>query len=158
MTNNDILRRIRFIKDFNDQEVIEIFSLGMLEVNRETISKWLKKDDHPDYVFINDKDFSSFLAGLIIKLRGRKNDEKIIIEEKLTNNIILRKLTIAFSIKSEEVIDILKLSNFRLGKSELSAFFRKPTHKNYRDCKSQILRNFLKGLQIRDCEEISIKD
>jgi len=66
MTNNDILRRIRFIKDFNDQEVIEIFSLGMLEVNRETISKWLKKDDHPDYLFIKDVQFAQFLNGLII--------------------------------------------------------------------------------------------
>ena len=35
-----------------------------------------------------------------------------------------------------------------IGKSELSAFFRKVDHKNYRECRDQVLRNFLKGLQL----------
>lgn len=155
MTNNDILRRIRYIKNFSDSEMIEIFSFADCIVSRENLSNWLKKDDHPDYIFIDDKKLATYLTGLIIKLRGKRDDSSIIIEEKLTNNIILRKLTIAFNIKSEEVIEILKLVNFRIGKSELSAFFRKPGHKNYRECKSQVLRNFLQGLQTKHRDNIS---
>ncbi|WP_413540186.1 DUF1456 family protein [Marinobacter sp. BSs20148] len=36
---------------------------------------------------------------------------------------------------------------FQLSNHELSALFRKPGNKNYRECKDQILRNFLLGLQ-----------
>ncbi|MCK5433009.1 MAG: DUF1456 family protein, partial [Gammaproteobacteria bacterium] len=32
---------------------------------------------------------------------------------------------------------------------ELSAFFRKPGHKHYRNCQDQVLRKFLKGLQLK---------
>jgi uncharacterized protein YehS (DUF1456 family) len=57
------------------------------------------------------------------------------------------KLKIALNLKAEDVLEILGLADFRLSKHELSAFFRKPGHKHYRECKDQILRNFLNGLQ-----------
>jgi uncharacterized protein YehS (DUF1456 family) len=47
------------------------------------------------------------------------------------------------------VLAVLELANFRMSKHELSAFFRKPGHKHYRECKDQILRNFLAGLQVQ---------
>ena len=65
------------------------------------------------------------------------------------NNIILRKLKIALDLKAEDLVDILQLADFRMSKSELSAFFRKPGHKHYRECKDQVLRNFLKGMQLK---------
>ena len=71
------------------------------------------------------------------------------IEKRLTNNIILKKLKIALDMKAEDVIGALEIANFRIGKSELSAFFRKPKHKHYRVCKDQILRNFIHGLQMQ---------
>jgi hypothetical protein len=43
----------------------------------------------------------------------------------------------------------MELANFRLSKHELSAFFRKAGHKNHRECKDQVLRNFLKGMQLK---------
>ena len=43
----------------------------------------------------------------------------------------------------------MALADFPLGKHELSAFFRKPDHKHYRVCQDQILRNFLKGVQLK---------
>ena len=153
VTNNDILRRLRFIENINNFEVASIFKLSHLCVDEGTIHKWLQKDDHPDYLFINDEDFSLFLNGLITKYRGAKEDSPLIPEKKLTNNIVLKKIIIAYSLKSDEVIEILKLADFRIGKSELSAFFRKADHKNYRECKSQILRNFLMGLQIKKSQK-----
>jgi len=70
-------------------------------------------------------------------------------EQRLTNNIIFRKLKIALNLKAEDILEIMKLAGIRISKHELSAFFRKPDHKNYRECKDQILRNFLKGVQIK---------
>jgi len=43
----------------------------------------------------------------------------------------------------------LALADLKISKHELSAFFRRPDHKHYRTCKDQILRNFLKGLQLK---------
>ena len=63
--------------------------------------------------------------------------------------LIFMKLKIALSLKAEDVMAILELADFKISKHELSAFFRKPDHKHYRDCKDQILRNFLKGLQLK---------
>lgn len=49
-------------------------------------------------------------------------------------------------LRDDEIVDILKLADFKISKSELSAFFRKDNHPNYRECGDQVLRNFLNGL------------
>jgi len=59
------------------------------------------------------------------------------------------KLKIALNLKAEEVLAIIELAGFAMSKHELSAFFRKPGHKHYRTCHDQILRNFLKGVQLK---------
>ena len=66
----------------------------------------------------------------------------------LTNNDILKKLRVALELRDEDVIKILKLSDFEIGKTELSALFRKEDHPNYKPCGDQLLRNFLNGLVI----------
>lgn len=66
----------------------------------------------------------------------------------MTNNDILKKLRVALSLKDDDIIHILSLVNFRVTKTELSAFFRKEDHPNYKECGDQILRNFLNGLVI----------
>lgn len=150
MVNNDVLRKMRYILDYGDKKMIETFLLGGVVVNREKVSNWLKKDDDPDYLVLKDFELASFLNGVITQKRGKKEGAAPVAEDKLTNNITFKKIIIAFSLKSEEVIEVLKLADLTVGKPELSAFFRKPTHKNYRECKAQILRNFLMGLQIKE--------
>lgn len=66
----------------------------------------------------------------------------------MTNNDILKKLRVALSLKDEDIMHILSLVDFRVTKTELSAFFRKEDHPNYKECGDQILRNFLNGLVI----------
>lgn len=149
MTNNDILRRVRYILNFNDSEMLDICALADMKVSKEQMGQWLKKDDDPEYEPCKSIELASFLNGLISEKRGKKEGETPKPEKNLTNNIILRKLMIAFSLKSEDVIEILGFADLRISKHELSAFFRKPEHKNYRECKAQILRNFLMGLQIK---------
>jgi len=149
VTNNDILRRIRYIFDFDDAGVINIFSLADLNVTRDEISGWLKKDDDPAIRNLSDKQLAIFLNGLINLKRGKKEGDQHSPENNLSNNIIFRKLKIALDLKAEEVLGILELSGFHLSNHELSAFFRKKGHKHYRECKDQVLRNFLQGLQLK---------
>ncbi|MDT8370981.1 MAG: DUF1456 family protein [Gammaproteobacteria bacterium] len=148
MTNNDVLRRIRYTFDFSDAKMIALFKLAEVDVSREQISNWLKKEDDPDYQNCPDKQLAIFLNGLINDMRGKKEGPQVEPEKKLTNNIIFRKLTIALNLQAEDTLEILELADLRISKHELSAFFRKPDHKHYRQCKDQVLRNFLFGMQL----------
>ena len=154
MTNNDILRRLRYIFDFNDLKMINLFGLANLEVTRGQVSDWLKREDDQAYKNCTDTQLAFFLNGLIIDKRGKKDGPQPKPEKRLTNNIIFRKLRIALDLKADDVLEIMALANLRISKHELSAFFRKPDHKHYRDCKDQILRNFLKGIQIKYRDQI----
>lgn len=147
MTNNDILRRIRYIFDLNDSKMIELFASADYEVTRAEISDWLKKEDDADFQKFNDLRLAIFLNGFINDRRGKKEGPQPKPEKRLSNNIIFRKLRIALNLKDEDILAILQLAGLTMSKHELSAFFRKPDHKNYRECKDQVLRNFLTGLQ-----------
>jgi len=148
MINNDVLRRVRYIFDFNDAKMIAIFAMADDTVTREQVSSWLKKEEDPDYQKLSDMRLAIFLNGLINDKRGKKDGPQHEPEKRLTNNIIFMKLKIALNLKAEDVLDMMNLAEFRMSKHELSALFRKSDHKHYRECKDQILRNFLKGLQL----------
>jgi len=149
MTNNDILRRLRYTFDFSDKKMMKLFSLADLEVTRTEISDWLKKDDDDDYKQLFDKELATFLNGFINDRRGKKDGEQPIPEKRLNNNIILRKLKIALNLKDEGILEILELVGMQLSKHELSALFRNPKQSQYRKCREQILRNFIHGMQVK---------
>jgi uncharacterized protein YehS (DUF1456 family) len=149
MNNNDVLRRTRYTFNFDDSKMMAVFGLGGLEVTRTEISDWLKKDDDPDYQQCSDQQLATFLNGLIIDKRGKKDGPQPEPEKQLSNNIVFRKLKIALNLQADEVLSLVNQADFRISKHELSAFFRKPGHKHYRECKDQVLRNFLKGMQLK---------
>ena len=66
----------------------------------------------------------------------------------LTNNDILKKLRVALKFRDDDIIEILMLVDYKISKSELGAFFRKPDHPKFMPLQDQILRNFLNGLII----------
>ena len=148
MTNNDVLRRIRYTFDFDDSKMMAVFGLAGPEVTRAQISDWLKKEDDPDYRKCSDLQLATFLNGLIVDKRGKKEGPQPEPETHLSNNIIFRKLRIALNLQADDVLKLVNRADFRISKHELSAFFRKPGHKHYRECKDQVLRNFLKGMQL----------
>ncbi len=149
MTNNDILRRVRYIFDFDDSKMIAVFGLADCKVTREQVSAWLKKDADPALQKLSDVQLARFLNGLIIARRGKKEGVQPEPEQQLTNNIVFRKLKIGLDLKAGDVLEILALSDMRISKHELSALFRKPGHKHFRECNDQILRNFLNGLRLK---------
>ena len=149
MENNDILRRIRYSFNFSDSKMTTIFELAGFPVNRAQISIWLKKDIDPEWKELPDNMLATFLNGLIILNRGKKDGSPLVAENRLNNNIIFRKLRIALNLKDDEVLQLLKLAGLQISKHELSAFFRNPNQSQYRECKDQVLRNFLQGMRLK---------
>ena len=147
MKSNDILRRVRFIFDFDDSKMISLMSSAEEKVTRAQISNWMKRDDDPAQQALPDSQLALFLNNLIESKRGKREGPKPPVEKRLNNNQVFMKMKIALGLQAEEVLDILSKAGFKLSKHELSAFFRKPGHKHYRECKDQVLRN-LHGLQL----------
>lgn len=148
MTNNDILRRIRYIFDFDDDKMIDLFRLGKHTVTRAIVSDWLKKENDPTFQELSDNKLAIFLTGLIIDKRGKREGPAPIPEKVLTNNIILRKLKIALNLKTDDILEIFASIDKAISPHELNAFLRNPKQNQYRPCNDQYLRNFLNGLQL----------
>ena len=61
----------------------------------------------------------------------------------MSNNDVMKKLRVALSLNSDQIIEICKLVGFTVTKSELGDIFRNDEHPNFKKCGDQILRNFL---------------
>ncbi|MQT58059.1 DUF1456 family protein [Pseudomonas sp. FSL R10-0399] len=150
MIHNDVLRSVRYMLDISDNKVVEIIKLGGLDVTKADIETYLKKDEEEGFVRCPDNVMAHFLDGLVIFKRGKDDSRPAQpVELPVTNNIILKKLRVAFELKEDDMHAILKSVDFPVSKPELSALFRKFGHNNYRTCGDQLLRNFLKGLTLR---------
>jgi uncharacterized protein YehS (DUF1456 family) len=152
MINNDALRSIRYMLDLSDIKVVEITKLvdPAFPLEKADVQAFLRKEDDPDYAECSNAVLAHFLDGLIIHCRGR--DESLPprpVEKRITNNVVLKKLRVAFALKDVDMHEIFESAGFPISKPELSALFRQPGHNNYRMCGDQLLRNFLKGLTLR---------
>ncbi|AET69901.1 hypothetical protein Desor_4492 [Desulfosporosinus orientis DSM 765] len=169
MDNNDILIRVRYALNLRDRDMVEIFKLGGTEVTEETVRKLLIKSKET-YRYQNDAEdhwegeereenikcrnsmLESFLNGLIIFKRGKQEPKQgqpetpALENNENPNNSLLKKLKIALSLTSEDIMDILREAGVMITKGELSALLRKKGHKNYKECGDKYARNFLKGL------------
>lgn len=149
MINNDVLRRLRFALKMNDQKIIAIFAHVNKSVSEAQIALFMSKEDEPEFQFCPNDVLMAFLDGLIIEKRGKqegKEPEPWPVGQPLSNNEILRKIKIALKLTDKDIIALMAKADFRVSSSELSALFRKTTHRNYKECGNQFLRNFLTGL------------
>ena len=170
MDNNDILIRIRYALDIRDKDMQKIFDLGGVKFTQDEVKKLLIKSkeasriDHEASEATTENDenikcknstLEAFLNGLIIFKRGRQETNPGLPEtpeksdQSNLNNVLLKKLKIALSLTSEDMLDIFQKAGITLTKGELSALLRKEGHKNYKECGDKYARNFLKGLAIK---------
>jgi uncharacterized protein YehS (DUF1456 family) len=150
MIHNDVLRSLRYLLDVNDAKLTDIIKLTGFDVATSDIVSYLKKEDEAGFVRCPDEVIAHFLDGLVMFKRGKDDSRPALpIELPVTNNIIMKKLRVAFELKEDDLHAILKAADFPVSKPELSALFRKVGHNNYRPCGDQLLRNFLKGLTLR---------
>ncbi|MEO5629484.1 MAG: DUF1456 family protein [Thermomonas sp.] len=152
MINNDVLRSVRYMLDLSDNKLIELVSLPDtgFSIDKEQLDGFLKKEDEDGFVECRDVVLAHFLDGLVVYYRGK--DERLPprpVEKRVNNNVVLKKLRVAFELKDVDMHDIFDAAGFPVSKPELSALFRQPGHKNFRLCGDQLLRNFLKGLTLR---------
>ena len=138
--------------------MLDIFSKVNFKLTPVELQSYLLKEDDNKFVALPDYILTIFLDGLILFKRGGREGEKELQQaervalskkQNLNNNIIVNKIKIALSLKADDLIAILALADFRISKSETSAFFRKPDHRNYRECGNQFLRNMLTGLTLK---------
>lgn len=156
MTNNDILKRIRYAFDFGDFSVLEMTKNGGKEITSLELNAYYMKEEDDGYKNCSNSVLTSFLDGLIIKKRGPRPEriqkdsspekdpvKKIAVPR---NNNVMKKLKIALELKDEDIVNIFKNIDYKISKSEINALFRRSNHKNFRECGDQILRNFIQGL------------
>jgi uncharacterized protein YehS (DUF1456 family) len=150
MLNNDVLRSLRYTLDVNDAQLAEIIRLSGKEVGPETLDALLKKEDEEGFVACDDELMAHFLDGLVYFKRGKDDSRPAQpFELPMTNNMVLKKLRVAFELKEDDMHAIMQSVDCPVSKPEMSALFRKFGHSNYRTCGDQFLRNFLKGLTLR---------
>ncbi|MHC1748625.1 MAG: DUF1456 family protein [Cellulosilyticaceae bacterium] len=168
MDNNDILIRLRYALDIKNTQMLEIFKLGGVALTEEQVRKILIKSKDEYDLRLNNTDeenipcdnytLESFLNGLIIFKRGKQDlkpgqpetPSHSMTDDKSVNNILLKKLKIALSLTSEEMLEILQSAGVVITKGELGAVFRKEGHKHYKACGDRYARNFLKGLAMKN--------
>lgn len=150
MLNNDILRSLRYILKANNNDLKRLFALGEADITDEQIVTWLRKEDEAGFQICPDIVMSTFLNGLIYERRGKEEGAPALVtDRKLNNNIVLKKLRIAFTLKSDDILAILTQQQFRVSMPEITAMMRAPDHKNFRECGDQFMRYFLRGLAAR---------
>ena len=162
MNNNDRLLRLRYAIDLKDTDLIKAFKLGGVLVTKEEAQAILtkiqnKQEDNEKNVYkksINNQVFDAFLNGLIILARGPQKDKPAQAmpqkskEIKHINNVLLKKLKIALSMTSEDILAIFAEVELYPSMGEIGAFLRREGQRNFKPCGDEYMRNFLKGLGI----------
>lgn len=157
MNHNDLLTRLRYALDLKDPELVNIFELGGLTLSRRDVQALLRKkadtneenDSENEYdLTCTDEMLERFLNGFITSRRGAKDGDEPALElnQANANNLFLKKVKIALSLTSDDILDILETAGVEISKNELSAVLRKEGHRNYKPCGDRYIRNFLRGL------------
>lgn len=152
MINNDVLRSIRYMLDLSDAKVVEIIRLADPEfpVDKADVQAYLKTEQDEGFVECSNRVLAHFLDGLVFHFRGRNPDlPQRPVETRVTNNVVLKKLRVAFELKDVDMHQAFADAGHPISKPEMTALFRQRDHKNFRLCGDQLLRNFLKGLTLR---------
>ncbi|WP_225744864.1 DUF1456 family protein [Marinilactibacillus sp. Marseille-P9653] len=169
MNNNDRLVRLRYALDIKDNDMVEIFKLGDKVVTVKDVQQLLTKikqnqeeseEEHTANEYVkacDNQTLESFLNGLIVFKRGKKEEssgetkkhQSMIKNDRSVNNVLLKKVKIALTLTSDDMLDILDEAGVYISNSELSAVLRKEGQRNYKECGDRYARNFLKGLALR---------
>lgn len=76
MNNNDIFKKLRVALQLRDDQIVEILELADFRMSKAELSAFFRNADHPNYMECGDQVLRNFLNGLIIHLRGTKENPK----------------------------------------------------------------------------------
>lgn len=145
MNNNELLMVIVKTLNLSSDEVNKILKLG--DIIDETIIDNVFKE-------CDNEIFEGFLNGFIVYKRGPKKEEPgknkkaplPIKVRKSINNVVFKKLKIAFALTNDDIIEIYKDLNVKINKNDLTTYLRKEGHKHYRNLEDHYLKIFLDGV------------
>ncbi len=89
MTNNDIFKKLRVALQLRDDEIVEILQLVDFRISKAELGAFFRTEDHPNYKECGDQILRNFLNGLVIHLRGTKENPKNpkeVLAQKKTEN------------------------------------------------------------------------
>lgn len=145
MNNSELLFSIVQTLDLSTAQINESLTYGDIR-DQEVIDNVLQECDN--------ETFEAFLNGFIVLKRG-KEDKKPGAKQKAPlpikirkniNNVIVKKLKIAYSLTNEDLVEIFENEGVSMTKNELTTYFRKEGHKHYRRLEDYYLKNLLNGL------------
>lgn len=76
MNNNDIFKKLRVALMLRDDQIIEILELVDFRMSKGEIGNIFRSQDHADFMECGDQVLRNFLNGLVIHLRGTKENPK----------------------------------------------------------------------------------
>lgn len=76
MNNNDIFKKLRVALMLRDDQIEEILQLVDFRMSKAEIGNFFRSTDHPKFVDCGDQVLRNFLNGLVIYLRGPKDNSK----------------------------------------------------------------------------------
>lgn len=76
MTNNEILKKLRVALMLRDDEIVDILELVDFRISKSEIGAFCRKEGHPKYQPCGDQVLRNFLNGLVIHLRGTREQPK----------------------------------------------------------------------------------
>ncbi len=147
MTNNYKLSTIMSALKLDKVDILKSYKLVDKKITQDDVDDILREPSDEKFILLDSKGFELFLNGFIIYKRG-PSDKKVK-KQKIyfSNNIILKKLKIALDLKDEDIVAIFKNDGLEITKSQLTAYFRRDGHINYRKCSDSLLKRFINGLK-----------
>lgn len=76
MNNNDIFKKLRVALQLRDEQIVEILQLVDFRISKSELSSFFRNENHPNYKDCGDQILRNFLNGLVIHLRGTKEQPK----------------------------------------------------------------------------------
>lgn len=76
MNNNDIFKKLRVALQLRDDQIVEILELVDFRMSKGEIGNLFRNQDHADFMECGDQVLRNFLNGLVIHLRGTKENPK----------------------------------------------------------------------------------
>jgi hypothetical protein len=92
MNNNDIFKKLRVALQLRDDQIIEIVNLVNFRISKGELADIFRSEDHPNYMECGDQLLRNFLNGLIIHLRGTKEEPKN--PKEVLNEIAKNKISL----------------------------------------------------------------
>ena len=122
MISNTVIRSVRYMLNLSDEKLLDVIKLGEGQVSMESLQLFLKKEDEEGFIECDDKTMHHFLNGVIYLRRGKDPSRPPMAFEVPNNNVVLKKLRVAFELKDEDILEILAQAGFKISKTELSSF------------------------------------